>query len=80
VAYYSQRLYDQAEECFKVIRMRDPYRTQHIDTYSNILYVKEKMADLSALAHSVVEVSYSCSFSFNFFLVSHVQFLFCFSE
>lgn len=56
VAYYSQRLYDQAEGCFETVRNRDPFRLQHIDTYSNILYVKEKAAELSFLAHSVVEV------------------------
>jgi hypothetical protein len=56
VAYYSQRLYDQAEECFAAIRTRDPFRLHHIDTYSNILYVKEKISELSILARSVVEV------------------------
>lgn len=56
VAYYSQRLYDQAESCFETVRNRDPFRLQHIDTYSNILYVKEKAAELSFLAHNVVEV------------------------
>jgi anaphase-promoting complex subunit 8 len=56
VAYYSQRLYDQAESCFEVVRNKDPFRLQHVDTYSNILYVKEKAAELSYLAHSIVEV------------------------
>ena len=29
----------------------DPYRLDHLDTYSNILYVKEAKAALSHLAH-----------------------------
>ena len=37
-------------------RDRDPYRLNHIDTYSNILYVKEKHAELSHLAHVIVKV------------------------
>jgi N-acetylmuramoyl-L-alanine amidase CwlA len=41
-----------------VIRSRDPFRLNHIDTYSNILYVKEKISELSSLAHSVVDVSH----------------------
>lgn len=57
VAYYSQRLYDQAENCFEIVRNKDPFRLEHVDTYSNILYVKEKTAELSYLAHSVVAVS-----------------------
>lgn len=38
----------------------DPFRLLSMDTYSNILYVKEKQAELSALAHSVVEVDKFC--------------------
>lgn len=56
VAYYSQRQYDRAEECFELIRERDPYRLQHMDTFSNILYVHEKSPELTHLAHSVVQV------------------------
>ena len=39
-----------------MLRDRDPYRLIHIDTYSNILYVKERQAELSHLAHVVVKV------------------------
>eukprot|EP01033_Poteriospumella_lacustris_P009277 gene9277-6642_t len=56
VAHYTQRIYDVAEECFVVLRAKDPYRLQHIDTYSNILYVQEKLAELSLLAHHVVHI------------------------
>jgi hypothetical protein len=34
----------------------DPFRLTHIDTYSNILYVKELQAELSQLAHTVVRI------------------------
>jgi anaphase-promoting complex subunit 8 len=56
VAHYTQRMYDQAEECFVQLRAKDPYRIQHMDTYSNILYVHEKTAELSLLAHHVVHI------------------------
>ena len=32
----------------------DPYRLDGVDTYSNILYVREEKRKLSALAHSCV--------------------------
>eukprot|EP00981_Chlorochromonas_danica_P002340 scaffold453_cov187-Ochromonas_danica.AAC.10 len=54
--YYSQRLYDRAQECFDYVRSHDPCRLEHIDTYSNILYVKERTAELSLLAHEVVKI------------------------
>jgi anaphase-promoting complex subunit 8 len=41
---------------FEDIRAADPYRLQHLETYSNILYVKEKNAELSHLAHTVVKI------------------------
>lgn len=55
-AHYTMRKYDAAEAIFEGIRSIDPYRIQDLDTYSNILYVKEKLPELSCLAHSVVEV------------------------
>ena len=33
----------------------DPHRLDHVDTYSNILYVKERRAELSHLAHAVTK-------------------------
>jgi anaphase-promoting complex subunit 8 len=60
LAYYSLRQYDEAEASFGLVRSMDPYRLLSMDTYSNILYVKEKQAELSALAHSVVEVEKFC--------------------
>ena len=60
LAYYSLRQYDDAEASFGLVRSMDPFRLLSMDTYSNILYVKEKQAELSALAHSVVEVDKFC--------------------
>jgi anaphase-promoting complex subunit 8 len=54
VAEYNQRNFDQAQETFKEVQAIDPFRLQNMDTYSNILYVKESKAELSFLAHSAV--------------------------
>ena len=58
LSHYSLRNYDKAQESFELLRDRDPYRLAHIDTYSNILYVKEKQAELSHLAHVIVKVGF----------------------
>eukprot|EP01041_Mallomonas_annulata_P003336 gene3336-6600_t len=55
-AYYCSREYDKAQSYFEHIRAADPYRLEHIDTYSNILYVREKRADLSHLAHVTTKI------------------------
>ena len=34
----------------------DPFRLDNLDTYSNLLYVKEMRVELSHLAHRVVQV------------------------
>eukprot|EP01031_Cornospumella_fuschlensis_P026318 gene26318-31794_t len=56
VSYYTQRVYDRAQECFEFIRMQDACRLQGVDVFSNILYVQEKHADLALLAHQVISV------------------------
>jgi len=53
LAYYCLRDYDRAQHCFETMRDADPHRLEHVDTYSNILYVKERRAELSHLAHTV---------------------------
>lgn len=55
-AHYTLLDYDKAEECFERSRETDPHRLEAIDIYSNILYVKDKRAELSTLAHLVVKV------------------------
>ncbi|XP_020614183.1 cell division cycle protein 23 homolog [Orbicella faveolata] len=48
---YHARDFDAACELFKEVQKRDPYSLEHMDTYSNILYVKEMKPELSYLAH-----------------------------
>jgi anaphase-promoting complex subunit 8 len=50
------RDYDQAQSTFEAVRDVDPYRIEYLDTYSNILYVKERKAELSYLAHTLSKV------------------------
>lgn len=54
VAHYNLREFDDAERLFEELLRVDPYRIEGMDTYSNILYVKECFAALSHLAHKSV--------------------------
>ena len=56
LALYSLRDYDRAQEAFETARAVDPHQLAHVDTYSNILYVKERRAELSHLAHVVTKI------------------------
>jgi len=56
LAHYALRDYDRAQECFEAARTADPHQLAHVDTYSNILYVKERRAELSHLAHAVTKI------------------------
>jgi len=49
-------LTDAAQDCFESVRESDPHRMQFVDTYSNILYVKERRVELSHLAHMTSKV------------------------
>jgi anaphase-promoting complex subunit 8 len=51
LAHYNLQNFDEAQELFEELLQRDPYRIEGMDIYSNILYVKEEFAALSALAH-----------------------------
>lgn len=42
---------------FSDMREVDPYRTDEVDTYSNILYTMKKQADLSQLAQHFMAVN-----------------------
>lgn len=53
-AHYNLREFDEAEGLFEELLRTDPYRIEGMDTYSNILYVKECFAALSHLAHKAV--------------------------
>jgi anaphase-promoting complex subunit 8 len=55
-AKYNLREFDEAQLCFEQLHKRDPYRLDQVDTYSNILYVKESKRALSSLAHACVSI------------------------
>ena len=57
LTYYILRDYDQSQQIFENIRQIDSYRLDHIDTYSNILYVKELKIELSYLAHHLMKIN-----------------------
>ena len=56
LAYYNFRDVDQVVEAFRKLQTVDPYRLEHMDTYSNLLYVKELRKDLAHLAHPCCNV------------------------
>ena len=53
-ARYNLRHFDEAESLFERLRRQSPHRIEGMDTFSNILYVKEAYAALSHLAHAAV--------------------------
>ncbi|CAK9018974.1 unnamed protein product [Durusdinium trenchii] len=54
--FYNMRSFDASQAAFEEMRKRDPYRLTSLDTYSNILFVKERSAALSHLARHVVKI------------------------
>ncbi|EKX37877.1 hypothetical protein GUITHDRAFT_144699 [Guillardia theta CCMP2712] len=46
LAQYNMREFNSAQSAFEQILSQDPYRLDNIDTYSNILYVKEEKTKL----------------------------------
>lgn len=55
-AHYNRREFDVSEEIFEGLRQSDPFRLDNVDTYSNILYVREAKTKLSFLAHETVRI------------------------
>jgi anaphase-promoting complex subunit 8 len=53
MTYYHLQRFDKALECFSYIRKNDPYRYEHMHTYSNIFYIKGMKRELSVLAHEL---------------------------
>ncbi|XP_068709023.1 cell division cycle protein 23 homolog isoform X1 [Montipora foliosa] len=51
LAHYHARDFVAACDLFQEVQKKDPYSLEHMDTYSNILYVKEMKPELSYLAH-----------------------------
>jgi len=56
IARYNLREFDEAQAGFESLLQHDPYRLDQVDTYSNILYVKEQKRALSSLAHTCVSI------------------------
>lgn len=59
-SYYHLRLFDEAQEVFEEVFADDENCLEGVDTYSNILYVKEDKVRLSVLAHRCVRVDKYC--------------------
>ncbi|CAE7692545.1 CDC23 [Symbiodinium pilosum] len=54
--FYNLRNFDASQAAFEELRRRDPYRLSSLDTFSNILFVKEQAAALSHLARQAVKI------------------------
>jgi len=54
--YYNMRNFDASQVTFEEVRKKDPYKLATLDTYSNILYVKEQSAALSHLARQAIKI------------------------
>lgn len=54
LAHYARRDFENAQSCFERLRAADPHRLEHLDIYSNVLYVKEEKAELSRLAFAAL--------------------------
>ncbi|CAM9937352.1 unnamed protein product, partial [Phaeothamnion confervicola] len=55
LAHYHSRDFERGHELFVEVMARDPLRLELLDTFSNILYVKECRAELSHLAHNAMK-------------------------
>jgi anaphase-promoting complex subunit 8 len=56
MVYYNAREFEEACRLYGEVFEQDPNRIDEVDFYSNILFVMSRKADLSYLAHHVVEV------------------------
>lgn len=45
-----------AIQVFDELLIEDPYRLDNLDTFSNLLYVKEMKSELARLAHWTIDV------------------------
>ncbi|XP_045189720.2 cell division cycle protein 23 homolog [Mercenaria mercenaria] len=55
-AYHNMRDVDAALNSFSELQTLDPYRLENMDTFSNLLYVKEMRYDLAHLAHKCCDI------------------------
>ncbi|KAJ1723119.1 Anaphase-promoting complex subunit 8 [Coemansia erecta] len=56
VRHYNMREFEEARRLFSLLQRLDPYQLELADIHSNILYVMEDRARLSALAHRCSEL------------------------
>ncbi|XP_066914030.1 cell division cycle protein 23 homolog [Clytia hemisphaerica] len=56
ICLYNLRDFDNSVEYFRELYDADPEMLEHIDVYSNILYIQEDRPELSHLAHHVCKV------------------------
>eukprot|EP00004_Rigifila_ramosa_P027240 TRINITY_DN8784_c0_g1_i1.p1 TRINITY_DN8784_c0_g1~~TRINITY_DN8784_c0_g1_i1.p1 ORF type:complete len:363 (-),score=84.90 TRINITY_DN8784_c0_g1_i1:2-1027(-) len=55
LAHYHSHEFDTAERLFEELQARDPCRLEHLDTFSNILYIRQDRVKLSRIAHRAVQ-------------------------
>ncbi|KAF2073318.1 hypothetical protein CYY_005371 [Polysphondylium violaceum] len=60
IGNYNLRAYDVGEELFEKLIELEPNRLESMDIYSNILYVCDKRAALSMLAHKATKIEKYC--------------------
>ncbi|KYR00221.1 anaphase promoting complex subunit 8 [Tieghemostelium lacteum] len=60
IGNYNLRAFDTGEELFEKLMEIEPNRLENIDIYSNILYVRDKKAALSMLAHKAMNIEKYC--------------------
>ncbi|XP_063236265.1 cell division cycle protein 23 homolog [Bacillus rossius redtenbacheri] len=56
IAYHNKREVELAISSFSRLQKLDPYRLDNLDTYSNLLYVRELRLELAHLAHHVSQI------------------------
>ncbi|XP_069697967.1 cell division cycle protein 23 homolog isoform X1 [Periplaneta americana] len=56
IAFHNRRDVDTAITTFRRLQECDPFRLDNLDTYSNLLYVKELRVELADLAHKACEI------------------------
>jgi anaphase-promoting complex subunit 8 len=60
LAYYSRRMFPEAQHLLELAAQLDPHRLEHMDTLSNILFVHNERAKLSMLAHEAMRTEKYC--------------------
>ncbi|KAH8305402.1 hypothetical protein KR018_002631, partial [Drosophila ironensis] len=57
LVYHNKRDVDKAIELYQALLDSDPYRLDNVDTYSNLLFVKEMKTEMAQLAHKAVSIN-----------------------